>query len=79
MTANEVKSHVNDRLIVVFHSPSGMAETGLLARRSEKTGRASRCKANTKHFRWSALTTKTTELAEMSCDFRGTSSALANG
>jgi hypothetical protein len=43
MTASEVKSHSSiDRLLVVFHSPSGMAETGLLACPSEKTERMSR-------------------------------------
>src|SRR5271156_7072157 len=43
MTASEVKSHSSiDRFLVVFHSPTGMAETGLLACRSEKTDRASR-------------------------------------
>jgi hypothetical protein len=40
-TDQEVKSPSTiDRFLVVFHSPTGMAETGLLARRSEKTGRA---------------------------------------
>jgi hypothetical protein len=61
MTASEVKSHSSiDRFLVVFHSPTGMAETGLLACRSEKTGRASWCNANTMDFLWSGLTTKTT-------------------
>ncbi len=47
-TASEVKSHSSiDRFLVVFHSPTGMAETGLLACRSEKTGGVSRCSANT--------------------------------
>jgi hypothetical protein len=46
-----VKSHSSiDRFLVVFHSPTGMAETGLLACRSEKTGRASWCNANTMDF-----------------------------
>jgi hypothetical protein len=77
MTANEVKSHSSiDRFLVVFHSPTGMAETGLLARRSEKKGRASRCKPNTKHFLWSGLTMKTSELARISRDFRGTTSGF---
>jgi hypothetical protein len=41
MTSGEVKSRSSiDRFLVVFHSPTGMAETGLLACRSEKTGRA---------------------------------------
>jgi hypothetical protein len=71
MTASEVKSHSSiDRFLVVFHSPTGMAETGLLACRSEKTGRASRCNANTKDFLWSGLTMKTSELAGISRDFR---------
>jgi hypothetical protein len=35
--ASEVKSHSSiDRFLVVFHSPTGMAKTGLLACRSEK-------------------------------------------
>src|SRR5580698_948584 len=51
MTASEVKSYSSiDRFLVVFHSPTGMAETGPLAGRSEKTGRGSRCNADTKHF-----------------------------
>jgi hypothetical protein len=45
---SEVKSHSSiDRFLIVFHSPTGMAETGLLACRSEKTGKASGCSANT--------------------------------
>jgi hypothetical protein len=47
----------------VFHSPTGMAETGLLVCRSEKTGRVSRCNENTKNFLWSGLTMKISELA----------------
>jgi hypothetical protein len=54
----------------VFHSPTGMAETGLLACRSEKTDRTSRSNANTKNFLWSALTMKTSELAGISRDLR---------
>jgi hypothetical protein len=60
MTASEVKSHSSiDRFLVVFHSPTGMAETGLLACRSEKTGRVSRRNANTKDFLCSGFTMKT--------------------
>jgi serine/threonine protein kinase len=71
MTASEVKSHSSiDRFLVVFHSPTGMAETGLLACRSEKTDRTSRSNANTKNFLWSALTMKTSELAGISRDLR---------
>jgi hypothetical protein len=71
MTASEVKSHSSiDRFLVVFHSPTGMAETGLLACRSEKTGRASRCNANTKDFLWSGLPMETSELAGIPRDFR---------
>jgi hypothetical protein len=78
MTASEVKSHSSiDRFLVVFHSPSGMAETGLLACRSEKTGRASRCNANTKDFLWSGLPMKTSELAGISRDFRGTTRRIS--
>ena len=48
---SEVKSHSSiDRFLVVFHSPTAMAETGLLACRSEKTGRVRRCNANTTDF-----------------------------
>jgi hypothetical protein len=73
MTASEVKSHSSiDRFLIVFHSPTGMAETGLLACRSEKTGRASRSTANTKVFLWSGVTMKTSELARISRDFRET-------
>ena len=37
LTASEVKSPSSiDRFLVVFHSPTGMAETGLPIRRSEK-------------------------------------------
>jgi hypothetical protein len=51
MAASEVKSHSPmDRFLVVFHSPTGMAETGLLACRSEKTGRALWCNAHTMDF-----------------------------
>ncbi len=76
-TASEVKSHSSiDRFLVVFHSPTGMAETGLLACRSEKTGGVSRCSANTKDFLCSGLTMKTSELAGISRDFRGTSSGF---
>ena len=72
MTADEVKSHSSiDRFLVVFHSPTGMAETGVLACRPEKAGRASRCNANTKDFLWSGLTMETSELAGISRDFRG--------
>jgi hypothetical protein len=53
-----------------------MAETGLLACRSEKTGTVSRCNANTKDFLWSGLTMKTSELAGISRDFRGTTSGF---
>src|ERR1700691_4612277 len=62
MTASEVKSHsLIDRFLVVFHSPTGMAETGPLAFRSEKTGRAAKCSANTKNFLRFGLTMKTTD------------------
>src|ERR1700691_4947578 len=61
MTAREVKSHSSiDRFLVVFHPPTGMAEPGLLARRSEKTGRAAKCSANTNNFLRSGLTMNTT-------------------
>jgi len=71
MTASKVKSHSSiDRFLVVFHSPTGMAETGLLACRSEETDRTSRSNANTKNFLWSALTMKTSELAGISRDLR---------
>ena len=77
MTASEVKSHSSiDRFLVVFHSPTGMAETGLLACRSEKTGRVSRCNANTMDFLWSGLTMKTSQLAGISRDYRGTASGF---
>jgi hypothetical protein len=77
MTASEVKSYSSiDRFLVVFHSPTGMAETGLLARRSEKTGRVSRCEADTKHFLWCGLTVKISELARISRDPRGTTSGF---
>jgi hypothetical protein len=73
MAASGVKSHSSiDRFLVVFHSPAGMAETGLLACRSEKTGRASWCNANMVDFLWSGLTMKTSELAGVSRDFRET-------
>jgi hypothetical protein len=36
--------------LVVFHSPSWMAETGLLACRSEKTGRVSRYQLSQRTF-----------------------------
>jgi hypothetical protein len=56
---SEVKSHSSiDRFLVVFHSPTAMAETGLLACRSEKTGRVSGCNAGPKDFLWSGLTMK---------------------
>src|SRR5271165_6923867 len=71
-TTSGVKSHSSiDRFLVVFHSPTGMAETGLLTCRSEKTGKVSRCNANTEHFLRSRLTMKTSELARISRDFRG--------
>ena len=73
MTASEVKSHSSiDRFLVVFHSPTGMAETGLLVCRSEKTSRVSQCNANTDDFLCSDLTMKAGELARISRDFRGT-------
>jgi hypothetical protein len=60
MTAREVKSHSSiDRFPVVFHSPAGMAETGPLTCRSEKTGRAAKCSAHTESFLRSGLTMKT--------------------
>ena len=72
MTAGEVKSHSSiDRFLVVFHSPTGNAETGPLACRSEKTGRVRRCNANTTDFLCSGSIMETSELAEISRDFRG--------
>jgi len=77
MTAGEVKSHSSiDRFLVVFHSPTGNAETGLLACRSEKTGRERKCNANTTDFLCSGSTMKTSELAGISRDFRGTTSGF---
>jgi len=77
MTAGEVKSHSSiDRFLVVFHSPIGNAETGLLACRTEKTGRVRRCNANTTDFLCSGSTMKTSELAGISHDFRGTTSGF---
>ena len=73
--SHEVHSSI-DRFLVVFHSPTGMAETGLLACRSEKTGRASWCNANTVDFLRSGLTMKTSELAGISRDLRGTASGF---
>jgi len=77
MTAGDVKSHSSiDRFLVVFHSPTGNAETGLLACRTEKTGRVRRCNANTTDFLCSGSTMKTSELAGISHDFRGTTSGF---
>jgi hypothetical protein len=64
------------RQLIAFSScfirTSGMAETGLLACRSEKTAMVSRCNANRKGFLCSRLTMETIELAGISRDFRGT-------
>jgi hypothetical protein len=62
--------------VIALRSPAQNPETGPLACRSEKTGRASRSNANTKDFLWSGLTMKTSELARISRDFRGTTSGF---
>ncbi len=47
----EVKSHSSvDRFLIVFHSPGGMTETGLLACPPEKTARVSERDADTEDF-----------------------------
>jgi hypothetical protein len=73
----KVKSHSSiDRLLVVFHSPTSMAKTGLLACRSEKTGRVSRCNAKTKDLSLFRFDMETSQLAEISRDYRRTASGF---
>ena len=68
---SEVKSHsAVDRILIVFCSPSGIGETGLLVYLAEKTTETAAHNAEVRSSLESGLGTGIDELAGISADFQ---------